>query len=394
MENPFSSHRRAIWIAKRRGRTHGKQGMPHAQWGERPVPYLEVLHSRYSRKIELLDQKLRIIEGQSLSTRDSDLANRVALRNEIAQLEVQAKQLHKDLQDLQSEKHGSEVENPGGRAARRRHVPVWLYVITLIALAAGEYLVTVPAVELVINDEGIKAYAITASFAALSITFAHILGMTMKLHVDRQDPQPVWQLRGMGLLALALIIVVFQLSDLRSQSIESIPFSFGLPEALFGTILFFFVQISFIACAAVLAYYNHSELEDRLRAVRRDLKKTNKSLASKTRQLALPPAGHMTPEKVIVRIKSLLTAMKIVESEYRHIAAEYRGANLLAQKDALRSVGVGLDEPALLIPEERFAAVMARAERAAEIEATTNHQAVVDMSSRSVRDFTGSGATS
>lgn len=344
--------------ARRKGKAHGRQGLPSPNWGARPVPFLEGLHAKYQREIENLEQRLRVIEGQSLSTRDGDVANRVAVRTEIRDLESQIKGLQATYEELLREKHGREVENPVGRAARSRHISLPLYLGALFALAVGEFLVTVPAVKLVLGDSGWQAYILTLSFAALSIAFAHILGMTMKLQVDRKDPQPTWQLRSMAFLTFGLCLVVLQLSALRSGNVDSIPFSFGLGTAVFGTALFFFVQTSFIACAVALAYYNHSDIESRLHSTKKELKRARKTLAAKTRTLAAPPAGHITPEKILVQLRALLSSMNVIETQYRQIAAEYRGANLLAQKDAMASEKVGLDEPALVIPRERFEKAM------------------------------------
>lgn len=367
MENPFNAHARALFFARRRGKTHGRQGLPHAEWGLKPVPYLEALHARYSRRIELLDQKLRVIDGQSLGARDEDTANKAALENEIGQVEREIKATEEELVFFQSEKRGASSESPVGRAARHRHVPLWLYLLALGALAGGEFLVTVPAVEIILNDEGLKAQLITASFSVLSIVFSHIMGMTLKLQVDRQEPAPAWQLRSIWIIAAFLGVLVLQLSALRSGNVLSVPFSFGLSQGAFGTLLFFVLQGTFIACAAALAYYNHSEVESNIRRTKKALKKLNRDWARKKKMLISPAGSHITPEKQVVQLKALLAAMNLVETEYKHVCAEYRGANLLSQKESLASEGIGLDEVRLVIPRDRFDESIARAEARANL---------------------------
>ena len=55
----------------------------------------------------------------------------------------------------------------------------------------------------------------------------------------------------------------------------------------------------------------------------------------------------MTPEKLRIQEEALKSAMWQLEAEYREICSEYRGANLLAQSEAMASEGHGLIEQIL-----------------------------------------------
>ena len=76
MATPLHAYPRAKRRARRRGRSHGRQGLPNHEWGGGPVPYLETLHSSYGQQIEQLDQKLRIVEGQSITSKEEDVADK------------------------------------------------------------------------------------------------------------------------------------------------------------------------------------------------------------------------------------------------------------------------------------------------------------------------------
>lgn len=354
MITPFHSFPRAKRRARRKGRSHGRQGLPNLEWAGGPVPYLETLHAEYRQKIENLDQRLRITEGQSITSEEEDIADKKSQEYQIAQNEQERSMYENHLNQLLAEKTGLENENPTGKAARHRHVLIWLYVIALLALAVGEYFVTLPAVETLLNDEGWKAWIITASFSALSILSAHIIGLSLKIDIDRDKPQPGGQKWGSGIIGIGLALVVLFLSSIRSKGVSSVPVKFGMSDKVFVTVLFFLVQITFILCAIALSYYNHSEIESEISRTKRKIKRLTSKIRSLTRARLIPGRGNLTPEKREVQVKAIITHMRLFEAEYRELCSIYRGANLLAQKVSFSSPGAGLTEYPLEIPERRL----------------------------------------
>jgi hypothetical protein len=355
MITPFHAFPRAKRKARRRGRSHGRQGLPNREWSGGPVPYLESLHSSYGQQIEELDQKIRIVEGQSITSNEEDFANKQSQEYQILQSEQERSLYENQLTKLLQERTGEINENPTGKAARHRHIPIWIYVCALVALAIGEFFVTFPAVELLLGDELWKSYIITASLSILSIIAAHIIGLTFKIAIDRDQPQPVGQRWGAGVIGIFIVLVVLMLSSLRSGNVSSVPVRLGLPDDLaFGTLLFFLIQISFILCAVALSYYNHSEIEGDISRTKRKIKKLTRKIRNHTRSRLIPGRGNLTPEKRVVQEKAIITHMRLLEAEYRELCAIYRGANLLAQKVAFSDPGPGLTGQPLIIPTGRF----------------------------------------
>lgn len=355
MKTFLHAYPRAKRIAKRKGRSHGRQGLPSNAWSGGPVPYLEALHSNYSQQIEQLDQKLRIVEGQSITSSEEDVADKQSQEYQILQSEQERSMYEQQLSNLLQVKTGEDNENPTGKAARSRHVPIWLYCIALIALGIGEYFVTLPAVETLLNDEGFKAWIITGSFAALSILAAHLIGLTLKVEIDRDRPQPSSQKWGALIICFGLTLVVLLLSAVRSKGVNSVPVKFGMSDKVFGTVLFFFIQATFIMCAVALSYYNHSEIESDISRTKRKIRQLTKKIRSLTRSRLIPSRGNLTPEKKVVQEKAIITHMRLLEAEYRELCAIYRGANLLAQKISFTEPGPGLTCLPLVIPTHRFA---------------------------------------
>jgi hypothetical protein len=355
MINILGAYPRARRKARRHGKSHGRQGLPSTDWSGGPVPYLESLHAIYSQKIENLDEKLRIIQGQSITSQDEDTADKHSLEYKISQSENERSMYEKALERLLSDKIGDGNQNPSGKAARNRHVPIGIYLFALLTLAVGEYFVTLPAVELLLNDSGWKAWIITLSFAALSILGAHLVGLTAKLEIDRNNPQPALQKWAIAIVLVFLTLVILLLSALRSASVTGVPVKFGLPNDLvFGTILFFLIQMTFILCAIALSYFNHSDIDSEISRAKRKTKRLTKQVRNLTRSKMVPNRGNLTPEKRIVQVKAIITNMRILEAQYRELCAVYRGANLLAQKVSFTSAGSGLSENSLAVPETRF----------------------------------------
>jgi len=355
MLTPFHSFPQAKRKARGRGRAHGRQGLPTREWTGGPVPYLETLHSIYGQKIEQLDQKLRVVEGQSITSGEVDAADKKSQEYQILQSEQERSMYEEQLNKLMLEKTGEDNQNPAGKAALHRHIPIWVYVGALFALTVGEFFVTLPAVELLLNDEAWKAYIITASLAILSIIAAHLIGLTFKIAIDRDRPQPNGQRWFAAIVGVFLILVVLMLSSLRSSNISSVPVKLGLPDdRAFGTVLFFLIQMTFIMCAIALSYYNHSENESEIARTKQKIKQLTRKIRSLTRSRLIPNGGNLTPEKRIVQEKAIITHMRLLEAEYRELCSIYKGANLLAQKVSFTAPGLGLTEKPLNIPTQRF----------------------------------------
>ena len=349
MRNIFSSHGRALRRARKKGKFHGRSNHPHERWGDRPVPYLEKLHAQFSGKIQDLQNQLRIYQGQSVTRSEEDRAGKSSQSYEVAQLEAERSTYEELIRKLLEEKHGLENENPVGKAARTRVVSLPLYWAAIAMLAVGEFLVTLPAVAKILNDEGVKGFLITASFSVLSIICAHIVGLTLKMQADRVNPQPRWQIWGIIVLGLFVTIVILLLAAIRSDSVQSVPFSFGLSMTAFGTLLFFVVQMSFVLSAMALSYFNHAEVEVQLDRAKRRVKRATRKIKRISKAKMIPGRSEMTPEKLLIQREALCSAMWQLEAEYREICAEYRGANLLAQAEAMAAEGHGLIEKNLEI---------------------------------------------
>lgn len=350
MNHFFSKHNRALRRARRRGKHHARQGVPDLNWSGGPVPYLESLHAEYSQKIVDLHLEFSRISGQSVSSNEEDQANKKTQEFELEVLGRDLSAYEEALAKLNIEKSGNENENPGGKVARLREVPILVYSLALVCLAAGEYLVTYPAVQIVLNDKDWRLYVVTASFAGLSIIVSHILGISLKGQINRHRPQPQGLVWGLALLMTGITGVIIFLSALRAGQVQGSAVTFGLSDAIFGFLLFFVIQMTFIFSAIALSYFNHSEVDTAIASARRKKKKIESRIKKITKSFLTPGVGILTPEKKTIQVDAIKKGMSKVEAEYRQVCAEYRGANIIAQSESFSNPGNGLTEPSLQLP--------------------------------------------
>lgn len=349
---PFTRISRKRWLSKRSGKSHGRQGLPSSDWNGGPVPHLEKLRAEYGQKVQNLVLRLRVAEGQSLTASELDIADKKSLQYEADQLEKERSVYESDLQRMLGEKLGEPADSPSSKVSRFRHISSWIYIAALISLATGEFFVTLPAVRVILNDSvWWQVYVITGSFSALSIIAAHLIGITFKIDIDRDKPQPGYHKWVAFIIFIILFFAVLFLSSLRSQGVSGVPVKFGLSDEVFGTVLFTIVQIAFILCAVALSYYYHSDLESEIKACKRKIKKLTSKIRKTTKALHNPNDGKLSQEKQVVQNKAILDDIEQLEAEYREMCAIYRGANLLAQKVSFNNPGPGLTENPLPVPK-------------------------------------------
>lgn len=344
----FSEFSRAKRRARRKGKSDGRQSIPSLDWNGGPVPYLETLRAQYLVKINNLQLKRWRIEGQAIRAEEEDFAGKTSTQYQVAQLDNERSLYEEHLNKLLREKTGAPEDNPLSIAPRVRHIPAFVYIVALIFLAVGEYFVTLPATKIILNDDDWQALVITGSFSALSILAAHIVGLTLKIDMDREKPQPPSQKWGALVIFIFLSNVVLLLSAVRSRTVSSVPVKFGLSDKLFGTALFFVIQMSFILCAIALSYFFHSEIESEIRSTKRKVKRLTRKIRRLTKSLNTPGEGNLTPDKKVILGHAIDADMRVLTAEYQEICSVYVAANLRAQKVKFTNPGPGLDGPPLM----------------------------------------------
>jgi hypothetical protein len=343
----FDSEWREVRKAKSQGKLDGRVGFPPVDWENGPSPFLNQLHNMYLGKIHGLKLSATSLVGQSEEVFHNAKVKSKDAGYQRMQLEKEREALEAEYLVARERLAGIEADAIGSRSPRHREIPTWLYVMTLTGLVLGEFLVTIPAVRVALGDSlvfGIDSVPyVSFSIAILSISCAHLIGLVMKGQVDRDRPQPRVIAIGVMFLGGALALTVFMLSVLRSEKVHlSAQMIFSGSQSLFGTLLFFVLQMSFVGVAIGLAYFNHSEPQKLVQSNKRRLERLNKQISRVSARENSVPKGLLTSAKREVQWSALENEYQSIVARYGYLSNVYINANLLAQPSSRKSAGSGL----------------------------------------------------
>jgi hypothetical protein len=338
-------------LAAVRGRRDGKSEKPTIEWGTNSVPFLIELYKRAMERAKILQSETRISLGNSIRQGVSRDDRLLFLKSQISFQNSKAEGSIKRANSIQAQIDGYVEENPVGRFARLRAIPDIVYFPILSILTAGEVLITAPALIDLFDDNETVAYIIAGSVGLLTIVFAHILGISLKMKLDRHRPQEGWVIKLLIPLSVVVSLAVVILAILRtSQTFDKLA-NFNVVTSDFGKKFFLFmffliIQLAFIGVAGMLAFLHHSQLEHDLRAVKRELKaleKERKSLVDEYNSIA--SQSFLSEDIIRVAREELVARVAVIESNYAAAAAIYCDSNIHARRDAIDAAHVSMIPP-------------------------------------------------
>lgn len=338
-------------LASERGRRDGKSEKPTTEWGANSVPFLIELYKRAMERAKILQSDTRINLGNAIRQAVSRDDRLIFLKSQISFQNSKAEGSIQRVNSIQAQIDGYVEENPVGRFARLRAIPDVVYFPVLVLLASGEVLITAPALIELFNDLELVAYIIAGAVGLLTVVFAHILGISLKMKLDRHRPQEGWVIKLLIPLSTVVFTAVIILAILRAgQTLDEIA-DFNVVTSDLGKKLFLFgffliLQLAFIGIAAMLAFLHHSQLEHDLRAAKRELKaleKARKSLVDEYDSLA--SQSFLSEDIIRVAREELVARIEVIESNYAAAAAIYCDSNIHARRDAIDAAHVSMIPP-------------------------------------------------
>jgi hypothetical protein len=338
-------------LAAERGRRDGKSEKPTTEWGANSVPFLIELYKRAMERAKILQSETRINLGNAIRQAVSRDDRLIFLQTQISFQNSKAEGTIRRANSIQAQIDGYVEENPVGRFARLRAIPDVVYFPVLLLLASGEVLITAPALIDLFNDLEWVAYIIAGAVGLLTVVFAHILGISLKMKLDRHRPQEGWVIKLLIPLSTVVITAVVILAVLRAgQTLDKlanfnvIASDLGQKIFLFG--FFLILQLAFIGVAAMLAFLHHSQLEHELRAAKRELKameKASKALVDEYDSIA--SQSFLSEDIIRVAREELVARIEVIESNYAAAAAIYCDSNIHARRDAIDAAHVSMIPP-------------------------------------------------
>lgn len=347
-------------LAASRGTRDGKGEKPTESWPSNSVPFLNELNTRALKKAQNLILSTR-------SELNNSVIESIQRDDQLQFLEAQGEMEVRRLDEIsarvkifQEVVDGYREENSVGKFARIRAIPDFFYYPVLILLAAGEVFLTAPALVLLFGDIEFFAWTVAVAVGFLTVVGAHVIGLSLKLKLDRQRPQEGWVIKMLYPFSTVLFLAVIVVGYVRSAQALGALQKFNIIESEIGRrifLVFFFVllQLAFIAVAIMLSFLHYSKSEHDLRDAKREYKKIKKvhgNLMQRYQELA--SKSFITQEIVGIEREKLLASIKLIETEYLAACSVYVDGNIHARRDEMNGAHVSLVPPKFEITVDDF----------------------------------------
>ena len=344
--------RMRIRAAKAAGKLDGKSGIPFPNWAPDSVPYLLEIYSDSKKQLSKLEVEILAEKQQAASEEFKRKISIEALENSL----IRAKEFEEESKvvydKVKEEFDGDKAESPKSKFARIRSISAPIYVALLLAMIIGEFFITYPAFETFLGDKGIKIAGFLFSYiaiftaigaTALTVGFAHMAGVYLKLSIDREKPTPGWTSSALSIIGVLVLLTVFFLSVLRTGKADTTRlkqisfFDAKTKEDVFVILFFFILQSALILTAAGLGFLRHSHHVDELDKVKKSWEKNRKTRVKIEKSIT---DSKKKISRDMNQVEKDLAAMyqvksKDIESNYTKISGSYITANLRSRQEKL-----------------------------------------------------------
>jgi hypothetical protein len=343
----YLKQRIRIIAAKNAGKTDGKSGIPFPEWEPNSIPYLLEIFSVFKGKLSDLESE---ILNRKQDASDNDYKKKLTVESLETTL-IRAKTFEEEAKSeydiVKIAFDGSKAESPKSKFARTRSVGRTIYFALLTAMVIGEFAITYPAFETFLGDKNIvlAGFAIRVAIltaigaTALTVAFAHMAGVYLKLTVDREKPTPNWSTRALAIIGVLVFVTIAFLSVLRGAGADTDRLD-AIPEGsrkIFVILMFLFLQVCLVLTATGLGFLRHSHHVDELDKVTKhwnDSRKfridTEKAITSAKKQIS---SNLEQVEKDLAA--QYLVRSKKIDGKYTKVAAAYITSNLRFRQEKL-----------------------------------------------------------
>lgn len=357
-----SKVRNSSWtsLAVSRGARDGKGERPSESWPANSVPFLNELNSRAIQKAQQrIDQVRSNLNNAVIESIDRDDQLRL-LSSQLELEEHRVSEAENRVRVFQEAVDGYKEENSVGKFARIRSIPDFFYYPVLILLALGEVFLTAPALVKLFGDIEVFAWTVAVAVGFLTVVGAHIIGLSLKLKLDRQRPQEGWVIKMLfpfsGILLAAVVVVGYVRSAQALTALQN----FNIIESPFWRrvfLVFFFVllQLAFMAVAIMMSFLHYSKSEHDLNQAKKQFNEMKKAQDSRIKEYQqLSSRSFITEDVVEIEREKLISSIKLIETEYLAACSIYVDANIHARRDELNGAHVSLVPPKFAINVDEF----------------------------------------
>ncbi len=212
-------------ISRKIGKLDGREGLPDLNVDNPHSPFLAELKHVGEQHISQVSQSLAStltgLDDENSNNQASQSAYERRIQDSLSDVNL----IEKELEDIRIDYRGNETESASSRVSDRRYLTgIWYFSIVLLTVV-GEVVITYPAFTELFQDTILVAVLATLSASAMTISYSHILGLSLKRNDDKKRRQPRWVMPSILLCGVPVLGLVFALSNVRARKFapEEIP---------------------------------------------------------------------------------------------------------------------------------------------------------------------------
>jgi hypothetical protein len=330
----------------RKGAEDARHGIPAANWQTGTVPFISLLRATAENEIDRVHSALTIEDQKLLADEDAKRAEQKMLDEKVRVTQAELAERKRLLDERTRDLVGDDDEAALSRSAQRRSLTWYWYIPILFVMGVGEYFVTERAFQILFNERQLVAVSLTIAAAALTISYAHLLGVTFKRADSRRDPLPLWVPRAVFVVGVVVVLLIFLLSVVRAEGVAA-----TIPKWVI-VLLFFVLQLSLLLVAGVSSYFFESPEAAALRKAHRAYEKLDKQvtqLEGTQSRLSAEIAALPNMRARLPQVYAPLAAE--VVSRYKTLAETYRETNLRDRPSQVNESLAALAVPDLPLPK-------------------------------------------
>lgn len=346
-------------MASRRGRRDGKAEKPAISWGFMSVPFISQALAEYSAEAERRISNTReILNSRIFESLERDEKIQL-LDSQISSMEVSLFEADEREKHFKNDIDGYKEENPIGRFARTKLIGDIVYPVVLAILAAGEILVTMPALIQLFGAQKSESTFIAIAVGILPVAGAHVIGIFLKSRLDRQRPQESWLKKFYLAIFLLIIAAIIGLGILRAGITAGALQDFTIIGAghtnQYLIFFFIFLQLAFFSVATGLSFMHYSPSAEAFKDAKKESQKLKLEEKELRKQLlTFRSKSSISKDEVDANVRALTSEIEILQKEYEVAVAIYRESNIHARRDEIDGSHPALQAPIMEIDINKF----------------------------------------
>jgi len=207
----------SLRVSRKLGKLDGREGLPDLNVENPHSPFLAELKHVGEQHISQVSQSLSTALTELDNEKSSNQASQSAYERKIKDLLFDVGVVEQDLEMNRNDYRGTELESASSRVSDKRYLSgIWYSTIVLLTVI-GEVVITYPAFTELFQDTILVAVLATLAASAMTISYSHILGLSLKRNDDKKRRQPRWVMPSLLFCGIPLLGLVFSLSNVRAE---------------------------------------------------------------------------------------------------------------------------------------------------------------------------------